>query len=192
MRLKPIENPENIRTRIAYALNRHIFGRVITPTKVIMARVPAILPVYHQITRFMTRKKTLDPSLALLIQAYTAGQNECEFCVDITRSFAAHDPDFLEKVWRVGEFALDPLFTDAERAALQYVASVTQDRDTTDEIFEELQRYFSEAEIVEITLVNAIEHFYNLVNRPLGIVSDGLCALRPHGLETHDAPQEAP
>ena len=190
MRLKPIENPRGLRTRIAYAINRRLFGRVITPTKVVMARVPASLPIYQQITRFMTRKMGLDPSLALLIQAYTAGKNKCGFCVDITRSFAAHDAALLEKMWRVNDFADDPLFSDAERSALTYVASVTNDRDTTDTIFAELRHFYSEAEIVEITLVNAIEHFYNLVNRPLGIESDGLCAVRPRGLEAHPTPQE--
>lgn len=182
MRLLPIEKPRSLRVRMAYAYCKRTYGRVITPMKVVMARVPAILPVYQKITGYM-KKSRLDPSLLLLIQGYTAGYNQCGFCIDITRSFAAHDVALLEKLWRVADFRLDPVFTEAERAALAYVESVTRDRVVPDEIFESLKTYYSDEEIVEITLVNAIEHFYNLVNGPLGIESDGLCAIKPRGLE---------
>ena len=52
----------------------------------------------------------------------------------------------------------------------------------SDATFDELRHHFSDRQIAEITLLNAFENFYNLVNRPLGIESDGLCALvRRHG-----------
>jgi alkylhydroperoxidase family enzyme len=63
------------------------------------------------------------------------------------------------------------------------VEAVTRDRAASDEVFRHLQRFYSDREIVEITLVNAIEHFYNLVNGPLGIESDGFCAVTPRGVE---------
>ncbi|HUE15825.1 MAG TPA: hypothetical protein VMR25_16770, partial [Planctomycetaceae bacterium] len=64
-----------------------------------------------------------------------------------------------------------------ERAALAYVEEVSQTKTASDATFEELRRHFSDQQLVEITLLNAFENFYNLVNRPLGIESDGLCAL---------------
>ncbi len=179
MRLKPIEKPRGILVRLAYAHCRRVFGRVITPAKVVYARVPSIVPVYRQISRFMTKKVSLDPALLLLIQGYTAGHNKCGFCIDITRSFASHDPVLMEKMWRVNDFATDPLFSEQERAGLAYVAAITRDRAVSDDTFDTLKKHYSDTEIVEITLVNAIEHFYNLVNVPLGIESDGLCALSP-------------
>lgn len=190
MRLLPIEKPRGLRLRVAYAYCRKTYGRVITPMKVVMARVPAIMPVYQKITAYKKRSR-LDPTLILLIQGYTAGYNQCGFCIDITRSFAAHDAALLEKLWRVADFAVDPVFTDAERAALAYVQAVTRDRVVPDDVFDALKRCYSDEEIVEITLVNAIEHFYNLVNRPLGIESDGLCAITPRGLEAPAASKAA-
>jgi len=166
--------------KLAYALCKRHFGRVITPFKVVQARVPASIPLYQQFTRFMTRESILEPSLKLLIQAWTANYNQCAFCIDITNSFAAHDAALLEKVWRVGHYTTDPVFTEAERAALAYVEEVTRDRRASDATFDALRKHHSERAIVEITLVNAIENFYNLVNRPLGIESDGLCAVQPH------------
>ena len=179
MRIQPIEHPRGLKMKLAYALCKRRLGKVITPFKVVSARVPAIIPVYQAITKYMTRTARLEPSLLLLIQSYTATRNECGFCVDITRSFASGDANLLEKVWRVTGFATDPVFTDAERAALAYVAEVTQRHEATDATFAELKKHYTDEQIVEITLANAIEHFYNLVNKPLGIESDGLCAVRP-------------
>jgi len=38
-----------------------------------------------------------------------------------------------------------------------------------------LRRHFNEREIVEITWLNALENYYNLINLPLEIESDGFC-----------------
>lgn len=43
--------------------------------------------------------------------------------------------------------------------------------------FETLRKNFSEREIVEITWVHAFQYFFHLLNRPLGIGSDGLCSI---------------
>ena len=43
--------------------------------------------------------------------------------------------------------------------------------------FEALRKHFSEREIVEITWLNAVENYYNLINIPLEIESDGFCAI---------------
>ena len=46
-----------------------------------------------------------------------------------------------------------------------------------DETFETLRSHYNEQEIVEITWVNALENYYNLISIPLGLESDGLCAI---------------
>ena len=50
-----------------------------------------------------------------------------------------------------------------ERAALAYAEELTlRPGDISDDVYEELSRYFSESQIVEITMVAAL---YNMVNR---------------------------
>jgi len=51
------------------------------------------------------------------------------------------------------------------------------DKRVSDATFDALRRNFSEAEIVEITWLNAIHNYYNLINIPLEIESDDLCAI---------------
>ena len=81
-------------------------------------------------------------------------------------------------------FAVSPLYTDRERAALAYVEEVTKTKNVSDETFDTLRKHFSEEEIVEITWLNAMENYYNLINRPLGIESDGLCVLAERKVKT--------
>src|SRR5712691_248699 len=64
-----------------------------------------------------------------------------------------------------------------ESAALAYVEEVTRNKRASDATFETLRKHFSEREIVEITWLNAIENYYNLINIPLEIESDGFCAI---------------
>ena len=66
---------------------------------------------------------------------------------------------------------------ERERAALAYTEEATRHKRVSDATFETLRNHFNEREIVEITWVNALENYYNLINLPLEIESDGLCAI---------------
>jgi alkylhydroperoxidase family enzyme len=75
------------------------------------------------------------------------------------------------------QYRTSPLFGARERAALAYVEEATRTKHVSDATFAELRRHFGEREIVEITWLNALENYYNLINIPLAIESDGLCAI---------------
>ena len=47
----------------------------------------------------------------------------------------------------------------------------------TDELFAELRRHFSEAQIVELTAAVALENFRSKFNVALGVESQGFCLL---------------
>ena len=53
----------------------------------------------------------------------------------------------------------------------------TQTRHVDDATFAALQKHFDDTQIVAITWLNAVENYFNLLNGPLGIGSDGLCAI---------------
>lgn len=179
LRLAPIEEPSSWRTRIAYALARWQQGTVITPLKVVWARMPEGLRLPYEMNQHEERL-TLDPEVHLLVKEFVATVNECSFCQDIARAKAqAQDEDQVssEKLDALLQYDEHPAFDDAERAALTYAEEVTQTVDATDETFDALRSHFSEREIVELTWLIAMENYYNLINRPLGIGSDDLCDL---------------
>jgi alkylhydroperoxidase family enzyme len=67
------------------------------------------------------------------------------------------------------------LFTDAERAALDYVTELTKDKKISQDTFARVSRYYSERAICEIVWLVASEHMYNMINIGLNIHSDMLC-----------------
>lgn len=180
MRLSPVERPEGLKMKIAYWLTRRRFGKVLTPLKVVYSRVPKSLGLAQAMTKFMHSPFRIEKELVFLIESYTAILNKCGFCIDIGRSFAEKAaPQMLDKLWAVEEYRTDPRFTARERAALAYIEATTRDKHVNNDIFAALQEHFTADEIVEMTMINAVENYYNMVNIPLEIESDGLCAFVP-------------
>lgn len=177
MRMEPIEKPRGLMLRAAYWMSARRLGKVITPMKVVYARVPHFLRAGYAISKMISGGFKMDPKLRILLQVHTAQKNKCAFCVDIAHAEAAHDAGILAKAMRVGQYETDPEFTAAERAALRYVEEATVKKHVSDETYAELKKHYNEAQICEITLVNAIENFFNMVNIPLEIESDNLCAV---------------
>jgi alkylhydroperoxidase family enzyme len=73
------------------------------------------------------------------------------------------------------DYATSPMFSDAERALLDYVTELTRDKSVKDETFVRLRKHYSERAICEVVWLVASEHFYNMTNIGLNIHSDMLC-----------------
>ncbi len=177
-RLTPIEQPKGIFMKVAYALSRRMLGKVMTPMKVAYARVPPLTRLSLSIARIMDGKLSIDTELRLLLTAQVSSLNGCGFCLDMSHAMAVQEGIGLEKLSALDEYATHPAFTERERAALDYVSEATRTRRVTDATFERLRTHFDDAQIVEITFVNAAENYYNLFGGPLQIESDGLCAIQ--------------
>ena len=65
---------------------------------------------------------------------------------------------------RSGQYRTSSLFSDAERAALDYVTELATDKKVEPETFSRLARYYSERQIYEIVWLVASEHFYSMTN----------------------------
>jgi AhpD family alkylhydroperoxidase len=177
MRLSPIDRPQGLKLKLAYQLSRRRLGKVVTPLRVVYARVPGALKTSLSISMFLQKGVRLERSLVILIETYVAGLNGCGFCVDIARSLAMRERADLSRLDGLESYRTDPRYTARERAALAYVEAITRERHADDDVFAALKEHFTDCEIVEITLINASENYFNLINAPLGIESDGLCLL---------------
>ena len=65
----------------------------------------------------------------------------------------------------LADWERSPLFTDAQRATLAYTDAMTRHVAVPDEVFEELRAYWSERQIVELTVLIGT---YNMHTRVLG------------------------
>ncbi len=173
--LSPIEQPHGLTQRIAYSMTKKQFGKVPTPVKVVYARMPAGFGMFVGKISSLDKKLTLPRELQFLIREQVAHINVCEFCMDIGRYFVVKSSMNEAKFDALPEYRVSPLFNDAERAALDYVAELTRNRSVTPETFARLRNHYSERAICEIVWLVASEHFYNLTNLGLNIHSDMLC-----------------
>jgi alkylhydroperoxidase family enzyme len=176
-RLDPIERPPTLLARIAAIMMRRQLGKVMTPAKVIYNRVPRMYNLSWQLVKLQREGLELPHELRLLVQVWVAMVNRCTFCVDIAKAMAVQEHIPLDKFHALPEWRTSPLFSDRERAALAYAEEATRNKKVEDATFATLRKHFSERQIVEITFLNALENFYNLLNLPLGIEDDGLCAI---------------
>lgn len=177
MRLTAIEKPPTLIARIAYWLCERELGRVITPMKVVYARMPALLPLAYRLVQIERKRLVLEAPLRHLVKTWVAMVNGCSFCVDIARASAVLEHISLEKFQALPDWSTSPLYDDRERAALAYVEEATRNGRVSDTTFAAVRTHFSEREIVELTWLNAVENYYNRINLPLEIEEDGLCAI---------------
>lgn len=175
-RINPIEKPNGIMMRIGYFFMKRMFGKVITPAKTIYNRIPSMLYLTKDFND-VEEKLTLNPMLAKLIKHHVANINNCSFCLDINQKAAINKKVYSDKFKHINQYQTSDLFTEQEKTAFKYVEAITKEKYVSDELFAELKNHFNDTEIVEITYLCAMENFYNLMNIPLGIESDNLCAL---------------
>jgi len=80
-----------------------------------------------------------------------------------------------DKILALADYATSPLYSDAERVALEYADAITlSDRDVSDELFARLRRFYSDDALVELTAVIAWENASSKFNRALRIPSQKL------------------
>ncbi len=173
MRLKPIENPRSLLAKLAYWMSKRQFGTVMMPLKVVYARNPGLMWASYQIEKTMERRLSVDPSLVVQIKVYLSILNGCAFCKDIALAQAVQKRLGIEKFCDLERFRESTAFTAREKTALAYVEEANAKR-VANATFADLQRHFSDTEIVEITWIQAADAYYLAMSIPLDIESDGL------------------
>jgi alkylhydroperoxidase family enzyme len=80
-----------------------------------------------------------------------------------------------EKILALADYANSPLYTEAERVALEYADTITiSDRDVGDDLFARVRQFYSDDAVVEMTEIIAWENASSKFNRAFRIPSQGL------------------
>jgi len=99
--------------------------------------------------------------------------NGCSACVDGGAASAVQVGVDTEKLLAVAAWYENPLFDDAERAALAVTEAATRLSDrpgaVTDEIWGEAARHYDERQLEALVLMVAITNFFNRINTTLRI-----------------------
>ncbi len=176
--LAPIEKPKGVVRKLLYHFARRQFGKVPTPFKVFVARMPLAFGMFVGKIAQLDKKLELPQETIFLVRAQVARINVCLFCIDIGRWFSVKASMDQAKFDALDEYRSSPLFSEAERAMLDYVTELTRDKKVDAETFARMARFYSERAICEIVWAVASEHVYNMTNIGLNIHSDMLCDIR--------------
>src|SRR6516162_11632820 len=85
--LAPIERPSGPLMKFVYFVSRKMFGKVVTPLKVVYARLPLSFTWFSFKIGKLDKQLELPAETRMLIRERVARINVCLFCIDIGRSF---------------------------------------------------------------------------------------------------------
>jgi alkylhydroperoxidase family enzyme len=174
--LQPVAKPKGLTLKMGYWYTRKRFGAVPGPLSVFCARMPSAFTSFYGKVSKLDKRLVLDTEIALLVRERVASVNACAYCMDANRWNATHDaPERAAKFGELDDYRTSVRFSDRERAALDYVTELTEQRSVEPTTFESLAGYFSEREICDLVWLVASEHLYNLNNIALNIGSAGMC-----------------
>src|SRR4029077_20906333 len=110
-------------------------GKVLTPLKVHSARLPTAFGLFYSKIGRLDKKLLLPPETVLLIREQVARINVCLFCMDMGRSITIKASMNEAKFDALEQYRTSALFTDAERAALDYVTELTTHKKVNPDTF---------------------------------------------------------
>ncbi len=134
----------------------------------IMARQPALLKAMLAMVQAVYAPGAVDQELKKLVGLVTSSASGCQYCEAHTSLGAFEAGVSREKIAAIWEYPSNPLFSDAERAALDLARNAALvPNAVTDEQVEGLKAFFSDDQIVELTGVIALFGFLNRWNATL-------------------------
>jgi len=108
----------------------------------------------------------LDHRLLELVKMRTSQLNGCAYCLDMHSKDARAAGETEQRLYLLDAWRETPLYTDRERAALEWTEAVTlvADGHVPDEVFAGVREHFSEEEMVSLTLAVIATNAFNRIN----------------------------
>ena len=149
-------------------------ARMTHPVMVLPAAMTALLALSKA-----AQLSTLPPAMHQLIDLRVSQINGCSVCVDMHARELKNLGETDERIWGIGAWRESPLFSDAERAALDLAEHVTRLADQFDAVpdivWENAVDHYDETELSSLLISIAAINVWNRLNaatrQPVGIAS---------------------
>lgn len=157
------------------------YGRTLAPSW-LWGRLPGhFVGLLYLLGLFQRRRFAVDTALRSLVSARIAQMNGCHFCVDLNSYNLLQATGSAEKAHGVADWRSTSMYTDRERAALEYAEAMTDtSRRVSPELIATLRPWFDDDGIVSLTAWIAFQNFSAKFNSALGAEEAGLC-MKPRG-----------
>ncbi|WP_067548155.1 carboxymuconolactone decarboxylase family protein [Nocardia crassostreae] len=115
------------------------------------------------------RKGPLDATVRELVKIRVSQINGCLFCIDMHTTEARKEGETEQRIYHLDAWRESKLFTDAERAALDYAEAATRlgVHGVSDEIWSGVEKHFDEGERGGLVAITAQINLWNRIGVPL-------------------------
>ncbi|WP_236793719.1 carboxymuconolactone decarboxylase family protein [Amycolatopsis sp. GM8] len=138
------------------------------------AHLPGLLFGYAALETATGRLKRLDRRLRALAELKAANLVACAYCIDLGSVVARRWGLADAEVGALAAYQDSPLFTELEKRVLDYAAGMCRTpAHVPDEVFAALRAHLTDAQLVELTHVIALENLRSRFNIGLGIGAAG-------------------
>jgi uncharacterized peroxidase-related enzyme len=168
----------------------HQYLGYVPNTVLIMLRRPKMVKALAELASavWADPESEVDKGFKRLIAYLASRTHGCNYSMAHAAEAAHHAGIKDEKLAAVCNYRTSPLFTDAERVALDFaIAAASQPNAVTEEMFDRMREHWSEGQIVEIAGVVAHNGFLNRWNDTMAPALEaeprefGEKYLTPHG-----------
>ena len=161
-RIKPLAADAQPELKDTLQIYRNLLGYV--PNSVlIMQHQPALVRALAQMAAAVWSKDSaVDLGFKRLLTYVASRRYGCNYSMAHAAEAAHRAGVDAAKIEASADYRASPLFTEAERAALDFaVAASSQPNAATDEMFERMKRHWTDAQIVELAGAVALYGFLN-------------------------------
>lgn len=173
VRLPPVD-PESIedeRVRKEFQDMQRRMGEI-TENLLILAHKPLYVELIGTVSDTIDAPTEIDPALKQLVELKTARLTGCEYSVDLLEGCLLQKGLGEAKLRELDFYEESTLFQDREKLALRFAERMVLDA-VDDTLFHQTRRTFTTEEMLELVMTVALESFYCLVNRTLGLKPQG-------------------
>lgn len=113
-----------------------------------------------------SKESSLGHGIIDLVNLRVSQINGCAFCVDMHSKEAKIHGERELRLYHVSVWKESPLFSEKERAALEWAESVTSInlQGVSDEVYERVRKHLSDSELSDLTFIVGIINFWNFLN----------------------------
>ena len=127
---------------------------------------PEALKTLLQMQAFLDHRSKLEISLLNLVSLRASQINGCAWCIDMHTKDARALGETEQRLYALSAWQDAPFYSERERAALAWTEAVTLVAQTRvpDDVFEQTKKYFSDQELVHLTLAVTQINVWNRLN----------------------------
>ena len=173
VRLPPVD-PQDIRderVREGFEDMARRMGEV-TENLRILAHKPLYVELIRSVSSTIDAPTEIEAELKQMVELKTARLTGCEYSIDLLEGSLLEKGVGEAKLRELDFYEESTLFDDREKIALRFAERMVLDA-VDDSLFHETRRSFTIEEMLELVMTIALESFYCLVNRTLGLKPQG-------------------